>query len=345
MLPISLNYLICFVIVAQATNNVNVTTTNTVAATNSTTAANQKGIDPNVQKPIGTIISDSGVTTQNANKSAATVNVIEKPNTKTGMPSAVAAASSNSSNSSSAQTTNDVAKELKRKDGEEVHTRKVTKTEHIPVVALEPQAPSIATNNTKIQAVVAKGATAAAEAIPVVAPAVPPVVLAPHQLPLPSQSAAPSSAPQTPKVEPEKPSPPHPVVIAAKNDTVPTKSATPAVPASTTTGTPKKPLITYSVDDDPDMRAIRDNISKSTKQSHGPAAEANGALNEPVVLQSSELLEDDDKERDYIIPIIGLIFAVPLLLILANYLSRKVRQYWSKRNYQRMDYLINEMYN
>lgn len=337
MLQISLNLLICFVIVTQATN-VNLTTTNTAAATNSTIAAIQKGID-NVQKPLGTVISDSGVTTQNANKSAATVNVIEKPNTKSGVTVGVA---SNSSNSNSSIQPNDVAKDAKRKDGEEVHTRKVTKTEHIPSAAVEPQAPTIATNNTKVPTVVEKAAAAAAT-LPAVHPAVPPVVPAPQQSPLPSQSAS-SSPPQIPKAEPQKPSLPHPVVIAAKNDTVPIKSATQS-PTSTTTGTPKKPLITYSVDDDPDMRAIRDKISKSSKQSHGSVAEANGALNEPVVLQSSELLEDDYKERDYIIPIIGLIFAVPLLLILANFLSRKVRQYWSKRNYQRMDYLINEMYN
>jgi len=304
---------------------VNITTTNTAVATNLITAAIQNGID-NVQKP-GTIISDSGVTTENANKSTVTVNV-------------TAGLASNNSNSSIP--TNDVAKGTKRKDGEEVHTRKVTKTEHIPLAAVEPQAPSISTSNTKAPTVVENVATAA-ETLPAVPPVVPPVYPIPHQPPLPSQPVSPSAS-QVPKAEPEKPFLPHPVVIAAKNDTVPIKSVA-QIPASAITRTPKKPLITYSVDDDPEMRAIRDKILKSPKQSHGPVAEANGALNEPVVLQSSELLEDDYKERDYIIPIIGLIFAVPLLLILANFLSRKVRQYWSKRNYERMDYLINEMYN
>lgn len=119
------------------------------------------------------------------------------------------------------------------------------------------------------------------------------------------------------------------------------------ITVTTTTETPKKPQITLSVEDDPQLKTIRDKFSKATKQSHGSSsAEANGALSEPIVLQSSELLDDDEyKTRDYIIPIIGLIFAVPIFLIIANFLSRRIRNYWSKRNYQRMDYLINEMYN
>lgn len=111
---------------------------------------------------------------------------------------------------------------------------------------------------------------------------------------------------------------------------------------STNSEVPKKPEITFSVDDDPHLKSIKDTLSKTA---YSTTYEGHIPLSEPIILQSSELLDDDYKGRDYVMPIIGLIFAVPLFLFVANCVTRELKNCWSKRNYQRMDYLINDLYN
>lgn len=283
-------------------------------------------------------ISDSGVTTQNTNIST---NVIDKPDTKL-MANKRIETIGNSTIASN-RLANETAKIVK--NGEKVHNRGVYNTGNIPesferqpqqAVLKEPLVSKVGNASTvptpsKVNATISIPSSMAISHSDVAVNKVPSPL---QQLPL-----APGSNTSNSTEVKQKLSPTTTTSTTVSNSTV-TSSSTIA-----STAVPKKPEITFSVEDDPHLKSIRDKLSKSSKQAHGLASEASGALSEPVVLQSSELMEDDYKGRDYIMPIIGLIFAVPLLLIFAHFASRRLKNYWSKRNYQRMDYLINDMYN
>lgn len=69
----------------------------------------------------------------------------------------------------------------------------------------------------------------------------------------------------------------------------------------------------------------------------------------PRLEPSRELRLDDDAERNaagrYVIPIVTLIFAVPMVIGVGIVLTRRFRYYWSTRHYRRMDFLVDGMYN
>ncbi|KAJ8870971.1 hypothetical protein PR048_027273 [Dryococelus australis] len=48
---------------------------------------------------------------------------------------------------------------------------------------------------------------------------------------------------------------------------------------------------------------------------------------------------------DYIIPIIGIILAVPMVVILFMFFYKRSAEFWERRHYKRMDFLIDGMYN
>lgn len=48
---------------------------------------------------------------------------------------------------------------------------------------------------------------------------------------------------------------------------------------------------------------------------------------------------------DYVIPIVSIIFVVPLVIVLAVFLYKKGSEFWERRHYRRMDFLIDGMYN
>lgn len=85
--------------------------------------------------------------------------------------------------------------------------------------------------------------------------------------------------------------------------------------------------------------------TKDGSSSHNNIA-ANASPSEPILLQSSETisLPAHKDGRAFIVPMVAIIFIIPLLVILANFAARRVRDCWSKRKYRRMDYLIEEMY-
>lgn len=345
MLLISLNYFLSIVIITQAID----VATNLApappspAAAPATTPASASNFKKDAPKSVAaaTVISDSGITTQNDNNSTATLNVIDKPDVKS---DSVVVVPSNTKNP--VKTNIDPAAKEPGKRGKEGHIRKVSNTDTYPA-SLEQQT----VNKTASLSAVSSKVNVNR---PTVAPPSPksPTTTAPKTAVAAAAATTTTTVTSTvpksienPEPEKQKPAVPKPQTAAAnvahKITSTPSNTT-----ITTTTEAPRKPQITFSVEDDPQLKTIRDKLSKSAKQSHGSSsADTNGALSEPIVLQSSELLDDEYKTRDYIIPIIGLIFAVPIFLIIANFLSRRIRNYWSKRNYQRMDYLINEMYN
>jgi hypothetical protein len=48
---------------------------------------------------------------------------------------------------------------------------------------------------------------------------------------------------------------------------------------------------------------------------------------------------------DYVIPVVFVILAVPLIIVLAVFLYKKGSEFWERRHYRRMDFLIDGMYN
>lgn len=125
--------------------------------------------------------------------------------------------------------------------------------------------------------------------------------------------------------------------------------ATSSTTSTTTTSTtpkpiqaPKKPPISYSVEDVPGL------VSKAAEAQ--PAKEApidEIRDNEPLSLQSSETITypDQRSSHNYVMSIVGVLVIVPILVLVTNCAVKRARDYWSKRRYRRMDYLIEDMYN
>lgn len=126
---------------------------------------------------------------------------------------------------------------------------------------------------------------------------------------------------------------------SATSTTVTTTTTTSTT--TTTTAAPKKPTLTVSVEDDPILRQKIDKTNIDLWKSNAHDVSPDG----PITLQSSEEIYGNHDGRQYIVSIVGIIFAIPLLILLGNSFRRRLRDYWSKRKYRRMDYLIEEMYN
>lgn len=138
----------------------------------------------------------------------------------------------------------------------------------------------------------------------------------------------------------------------SQNSTNPAPNST--TTSTTTTEIPKKPTITFSLDDQPDLLSkVHEanppptNVNKNQQDgSSSSNVAATASPIEPISLQSSETisLSSHKDGRAFIVPMVAIIFIIPLLVILANFVTRQLRDYWSKRKYRRMDYLIEEMY-
>lgn len=114
-----------------------------------------------------------------------------------------------------------------------------------------------------------------------------------------------------------------------------TTTTTTTTPKPTTSAAPKKPLITFSVDDVPEYKS---KVAETPSQVHDV---------EPQSLQSSEPIPGHRSETNYNVLMLMLtcIVVIPIVIVVTNSAIRKVRDYWSKRRYRRMDYLIEDMYN
>lgn len=118
-----------------------------------------------------------------------------------------------------------------------------------------------------------------------------------------------------------------------------TTTTTTPKPTTTTTPVPKKPLITFSVEDVPGLSKAAE--AQTQAQPKLPVQE------EPESLQSSEMMTYPEQKstHNFVMSMIGIIVVFPFIVIVTNCAVRQVRDYWSKRRYRRMDYLIEDMYN
>lgn len=117
----------------------------------------------------------------------------------------------------------------------------------------------------------------------------------------------------------------------------PSTSTTTTKPTTTTTPSPKKPTRTFSDDDQPDI------VSNEKSSGDTPVEVTNAHdVEVPNVLPSKEQF---NPHRDFVVPLVTLIFALPIFLGIAVIGYRKVRDYWSTRHYRRMDFLVDGMYN
>jgi len=71
------------------------------------------------------------------------------------------------------------------------------------------------------------------------------------------------------------------------------------------------------------------------------------ALNDlPSNSSSQSVSQSTDFSRtDYVIPVVLVIMAIPLVIVLALFLYKKGSEFWERRHYRRMDFLIDGMYN
>ncbi|KAL5276000.1 hypothetical protein ACFFRR_001680 [Megaselia abdita] len=122
----------------------------------------------------------------------------------------------------------------------------------------------------------------------------------------------------------------------SSSTTTTTKSTT--TTRITTTPKPSKPRIVYSDEDQPDIveneKSTEDSAKKTVTNAHD--------VEEPNVQPSKEQF---NPHRDFVVPLVTLIFALPIFLGIAVIGYRKVRDYWSTRHYRRMDFLVDGMYN
>lgn len=140
------------------------------------------------------------------------------------------------------------------------------------------------------------------------------------------------------------------VIVTTQSTT--TKSSTSSSTSTTTTTTtttpkPKKPTITLSLSDDPSIYHVP---SKRLGSPSVPLFTNNLDVEEPVAQLSREHVYDENhrtrsSHRDLVIPVVSLIFAVPMLLGLVTVVARRLRDYWQTRHYRRMDFLVDGIYN
>jgi hypothetical protein len=69
-------------------------------------------------------------------------------------------------------------------------------------------------------------------------------------------------------------------------------------------------------------------------------------LPESFNLPSQSSANDKEVNRtDYVVPVVVVILAVPLFLVLVVFLYRKTLEFWERRHYRQMDFLIDGIYN
>ncbi|XP_075155409.1 uncharacterized protein LOC142228784 [Haematobia irritans] len=123
--------------------------------------------------------------------------------------------------------------------------------------------------------------------------------------------------------------------------TTTTTSTTTTTTTTTTTPKPKKPKVTYGVEDFPDLDKENPawrNLTQQTSSNKLP-------LPEVPYAQPSQEEFNSHGGRDYILPIVSMIFIIPLAIGVLITTYRRFRDCWSTRHYRRMDFLVDGMYN
>uniref|UniRef100_A0A2M4ALE7 Putative mucin-5ac n=1 Tax=Anopheles triannulatus TaxID=58253 RepID=A0A2M4ALE7_9DIPT len=133
----------------------------------------------------------------------------------------------------------------------------------------------------------------------------------------------------------------------ATSSTASTTSTTTTTPTTTTTVAPRKPKVVYSVEDEPRLvQAAKPGYSLPAPVLYEEVPSGRLRVDEPLVQLSKEYIAPvGPNRRDYVLPIVTLIFVVPLLLGLFLLSYRRAKEFWLTRHYRRMDFLIDGMYN
>ena len=67
---------------------------------------------------------------------------------------------------------------------------------------------------------------------------------------------------------------------------------------------------------------------------------------ENMTFREQQLADDSTQSKtDYVVPVVAIILAIPLVIILAIIIYKKGSEFWERRHYRRMDFLIDGMYN
>lgn len=107
----------------------------------------------------------------------------------------------------------------------------------------------------------------------------------------------------------------------------------------------KKPSVTYSADDDPEIidqeKKYFKLITKKNSET-GKDSKDNLVVEEPIAELSKEPIVKEN-HRQYFIYLI-LIFALPTFLGLVVIAAKRFRENWSTRQYRRVDFLVDGMY-
>uniref|UniRef100_V5H2T8 Uncharacterized protein n=1 Tax=Anoplophora glabripennis TaxID=217634 RepID=V5H2T8_ANOGL len=74
-------------------------------------------------------------------------------------------------------------------------------------------------------------------------------------------------------------------------------------------------------------------------------AETKNPEPDPKIPNIDTLLEKKSNRANYVIPIVAVILSVPLVAIIMSVLYKRGQDWWQHRNYRRMDFLIEGMYN
>ncbi|XP_053692774.1 probable serine/threonine-protein kinase dyrk2 [Sabethes cyaneus] len=149
------------------------------------------------------------------------------------------------------------------------------------------------------------------------------------------------------------------ISVSSKVTVSPTASSsttsTTTAATTTTTKTPNKPKITYSVDDEPRLlQAAKPGYNSAASSLNSGVSSANGRLHieEPLAELSKEYIQpvgmmepSRGGHREYVVPVVTLIFAIPLLIGLFLLSYRRAKEFWLTRHYRRMDFLVDGMYN
>ncbi|XP_037934836.1 cell wall integrity and stress response component 3-like [Teleopsis dalmanni] len=128
--------------------------------------------------------------------------------------------------------------------------------------------------------------------------------------------------------------------------TTTTTSTTTTTTTTTTTPKPKKPTITYGVEDFPDLDGNLIKLNEALQQQSTTLPETSPVREIPNAQPSKEMNGFQiNHSRDYIVPIVTLLFILPLVLGVMITAYRRFKDFWSTRHYRRMDFLVDGMYN
>ncbi|CAH1159327.1 unnamed protein product [Phaedon cochleariae] len=104
----------------------------------------------------------------------------------------------------------------------------------------------------------------------------------------------------------------------------------------------------HSTTNKPSTKPTKVKPHKPIKTVHDDMPASTGEKPEMLKADISNIddsLNKKSKRANYIIPIVAVILSVPLVTIIISVLYKRGKDWWQHRNYRRMDYLIEGMYN